>query len=214
MKYVLAFLWVCQGFWAHAQKHEFGLSLGATNYKGDFTNDNFQLKNYFPGGLLFYKNNITPAVGIRYHALVGGLNATDSKANDPVYVQRDQSFQSIIGEGAAQIEYNFLNYRSEGNPIQWTPYFTGGLGVLFSSGTNKGASFIPCVPVGVGIRCMVRQYWNIGIEAVARKTFTDLLDNVDGGVYAGNSDTNDWYFYNGITFSYTIYNIYCPRPRR
>ena len=130
MRVYLLIIMLC-AFFAQAQKHEFGFGAGGTNYKGDYTNDNFELKNYRPAVLFFYKNNITPAVGIRYHIMVGGIKAVDSKSSDPVYVKRDMSFKNVLYEGALQVEYNFLNYRSNSGRVTWTPYFAGGLGLLF-----------------------------------------------------------------------------------
>ncbi len=213
MKHLTAFLFFLITLQAIAQKHEFGLGLGVSNYKGDFTNDNFELRNFRPAAILFYKNNITPAFGLRYHLLAGGIKANDSKSADPVYVSRGQSFSNILYEGAVQIEYNFLNFRSPSNKLKWSPYFIGGLGVFyFSPYTNSSALTIqPCIPVGAGIRFMMKQNWNVSFEMVARKTFTDLLDNTTGSTIGGNNDTSDWYIYNGFTLSYTFYDVYCPK---
>ena len=211
MKFILICILLCASFLGFSQKHEVGLSLGATNYKGDFTNDNFEVKNYRPAALLFYKNNITPAFGLRYHLLAGLITANDAKSYDPVYQKRGLSFNKPLFEGALQLEYNFLNYRSATNRFKWTPYFLGGIGVTY---VPEGNLIQPCIPIGVGIRFIVKENWNIGLEAAARKLFTDMLDGVDGGVYAGNGNTMDWYMYNGITISYTFYDVYCPKPRR
>lgn len=199
---------------SHAQKHEYGLSIGGTNYKGDFTNDNFELKNYRPAALLFYKNNITPAFGMRYHLMAGGIRANDAKSSDAVYRARGLSMKNILYEGALQIEYNFINYRSPSNRLKWSPYFAAGIGVFyFSPYTNSSALTIqPCVPIGVGIRCIAMGNWNLALEVIARKTFTDLLDNTNGSILGGNNDTQDWYIYNGFSLSYNIYNVYCPKP--
>ncbi len=194
-----------------AQKHEVGLSLGATNYKGDYTNDNFQLRNYRPAALLFYKNNITPAFGLRYHIMGGSISSHDNQSSDPVYIKRGDSFQKTLLEAALQMEYNFLNYRSATNRFKWTPYFLAGLGVVY---IPQGTMIQPCVPIGAGLRFIVKENWNIGIEAAARKMFTDGLDGISGNGNAGNSSTLDWYIYNGITISYTFYDVYCPKPRR
>ena len=216
MKYIKICLLVFIFQNLHAQKHEIGLSIGASNYKGDYTNDNFEVRNYSPALLLFYKNNITPAFGLRYHIMGGIIRANDGGSPDPVYVSRGQSFSNILGEGALQLEYNFLNYRSEYNRLKWSPYFLGGLGVFYSTPLSGNAVTLiqPCVPIGLGIKFIFKEHWNLGIEAAARKTFTDLLDNANGDTYGGNGDTQDWYLYNGITISYSFYDIYCPKPGR
>ncbi|MBC7387602.1 MAG: hypothetical protein H7329_00180 [Opitutaceae bacterium] len=216
MKYFTICLLLLISQISFAQKHEFGLSVGASNYKGDYTNDNFEVRNYSPALLLFYKNNITPAFGLRYHLMGGIIRANDGGSSDPVYVARGQSFSNLLGEGALQLEYNFLNYRSETNKFKWSPYFLGGLGVYYSSPLSGNAitQIQPCIPIGLGIKFIFKNNWNIGLEAAARKTFTDMLDNANGETYGGNSDTKDWYLYNGITISYSLYDVYCPKPGR
>lgn len=197
-----------------AQKHEYGISIGTSNYKGDFTNDNFEARNYRPAGLIYYKNNITPAFGMRYHLMIGGIKASDSNSKDPVYGRRDMAVSNTLYEGAMQIEYNFMNYRSQTNRLKWSPYFAGGVGVFyFPPYPNSSELTIqPCIPVGIGIRCVAKGNWNLSAEVVARKTFTDMLDNTNGSILGGNSDTQDWYIYNGISLSYNLYNVYCPKP--
>jgi len=216
MRYILLFLCISLLYPLYAQKHEIGFSVGATNYKGDYTNDNFEIRNYSPALLIFYKNNITPAFGLRYHLLGGILRANDAGSSDPVYVARGQSFSNILGEAALQMEYNFLNYRSEYNRLKWSPYFLGGLGLFYSSPlSGKSISlFQPCVPIGLGMKFIFKEHWNISFEVAARKTFTDMLDNADGETYGGNSDTQDWYLYNGFMISYSFYDVYCPKPGR
>ena len=214
MKHLFLVLILLTSFFTQAQKHEYGISLGASNYKGDFTNDNFELRNYRPAGLIYYKNNITPAFGMRYHLMIGGIKASDANSKDPVYKSRGLAVSNILYEGAMQVEYNFVNYRSLSNRLKWSPYFVGGVGVFYFSPYSNSTELTiqPCLPVGIGMRCIVKGNWNLAVEVVARKTFTDLLDNTNGGVLGGNSDTQDWYIYNGLSLSYNLYNVYCPKP--
>jgi len=214
MKYLATFMLFFSFLLTKAQKHELGFSLGGSNYKGDFTNDNFELKNYRPAVLIFYKNNITPAFGIRYHLMAGGIKANDAKSSDAVYNVRSLSVKNTLFEGAAQIEYNFINYRSASNRLKWSPYFLAGLGVFYFPPYSNSSELTiqPCIPIGVGIKCMIFGNWNLGLEVAARKTFTDLLDNTNGSIIGGNGDTQDWYIYNGVSLSYNFYNVYCPKP--
>ena len=216
MKYLLVFFLCISFYISSAQKHEVGLSIGATNYKGDYTNDNFEVRNYSPGLLLYYKNNITPAFGLRYHLMSGILRANDNGSPDKVYVARGQFFNNIIGEVALQLEYNFLNYRSQSNRIKWSPYFLGGIGAFYSAplSGNGTSQFQPCIPIGLGIKYSFKEHWNFALEFAARKTFTDMLDNASTATYGGNGNTQDWYLYNGIMVSYTFYDVYCPKPGR
>ncbi|WP_262923007.1 DUF6089 family protein [Hymenobacter cellulosilyticus] len=53
--------------------------------------------------------------------------------------------------------------------------------------------------------------WNLGLEAGARKAFTDELDHLGTqNPLLVNTHDQDWYFYNGLSISYTFYKINCP----
>ena len=53
--------------------------------------------------------------------------------------------------------------------------------------------------------------WNLGLEVGARKEFTDKLDDIsEQNPLIENRHDQDWYFYNGVSISYTFYKIRCP----
>ena len=74
------------------------------------------------------------------------------------------------------------------------------------------------IPFGVTMRAKFSSRFNMALEWSFRRTWTDYLDDVStvypGGVGStangtnsnafqrGNSETNDWYMFAGITFTY------------
>jgi hypothetical protein len=207
-----------------AQKHEFGLGLGGFNYTGEL-NPRYNFLNYKPAGTLFYRYNVPGFVtAIRLGVTIGQLSGTEAKSKELVAQMRGGSFKSTITEVSLMGEYNFINYRDKKQLIKFSPYLTGGV-AIFGSGpdtkTNslaedfdsQGITF--AIPFGVGMKFILNRNWNLGTEFVARKTFTDYLDGISkgqmGNKTTGNHLDDDWYYYTGITLSYTIYGINCPQ---
>ena len=130
------------------------------------------------------------------------------------------SFKTVLFEGSAVAEYNFLNYVDRRSAINWTPYVFGGLGYNFFKpdvkiGDYKTSGLV--VPYGVGIKYQIRRPWNIGVEFGARKTFNDHLDNLGGEPVSGNKleqgdpTKKDAYSYLRFSVTYTFYRIFCPK---
>lgn len=140
-----------------------------------------------------------------------------------------------MAELAAGIEYNFLDYYDLRRRQRWTPFFfvhAAGYYLSVSTATDNGGS-VPegsvreiveddnsilsiSIPAGVGIKYALSENWNLGVEIGARKTFTDKLDNLgeEQGRSLANPNDKDWYFYNGISISYTFYKLNCPKVYR
>ncbi|MBS4073381.1 DUF6089 family protein [Algoriphagus aquatilis] len=89
--------------------------------------------------------------------------------------------------------------------------------------------FSPVIPFGGGIKYRLSDQWTLAAELGIRATFTDYLDKIDSklGVIPvseidpitgaqlthiinfGNPNTKDWYYFLGVTLSYTIPNVRC-----
>src|SRR5690606_2234391 len=135
--------------------------------------------------------------------------------------------KGTLGELAARLEYNFLDYYDRKRAVRWTPYYFIGLaGYMYSNELRANASGLNSesrkligfsIPTGAGIKFALSTNWNLGLEFGARKTFNDELDNLtaeaEGAIntkFLANPYDKDWYFYKGISISYTFYNIPCP----
>ena len=206
------------------QRHELGLGVGGFNYVGDI-NPRFNFLNFRPGGMLFYRyNSPNKYTCLRLSVSSGQLNGDEKRSNDYTSSVRNASFSSTITEMALMGEYNFVNYRDKKQLIKFSPYLTGGVAVFgFTQGTKTAS--LPelddvdriniALPVGFGVKFMINKNWNVSPEFVARKTFTDYLDGISTASVnnrtTGNPIDKDWYFYAGISFSYTFFGVNCPQ---
>ncbi len=201
-----------------AQKIEIGAGLGGFNYRGDIS-PSFNFGFFKPGGSLFFRYNPNAALSLRAEVAAGLIGAKDSKSKDPFQVARSMSFRTLITEGSAVAEYNFLNYQDKRFAVNWSPYVFGGIGYAafnpnIETGSYKKSTFV--LPYGVGIKYQIKRPWNVGLEYGTRKTFTDYLDNLGGKPISnvkleqGNPSLKDTYYYVRLSVSYTFYKIFCP----
>ncbi|HSZ24302.1 MAG TPA: DUF6089 family protein [Cytophagaceae bacterium] len=221
---VFLFLLLSIDYNSFGQKHEFGIGAGGFTYVGDI-NPRFRLANYRPGGMLFYRyNSANRYTAIRVGVSIGQLAGSEDKSKQAVPEVRQASFTSSIDELSVMGEYNFINYRDKKQLLKFSPYMTAGLAIFASnpvvkSNSNPESSGTQnaniALPFGVGIKFILSKYWNLNTEFIARKTFTDYLDGISNGQIGtkstGNPLDTDWYFYTGISVSYTIYGVKCPQ---
>ena len=209
---------LCTAKTSYGQKSEIGFGLGAFNYTGDLTR-NFQAGNFGPGATIFYRRNLNEAISIRAGITGGIIRGDDTPNFDILAQQRNASYSRGIIELSPVVEYHFLNYRENINILNWTPYFFLGTGLTFfgSTDTDKDYNNLQIVlPFGVGFKYVLDRRWILGLEAGVRKTFFDYIDDVSGEDlviknYAyGNRHDDDWYYFLGLSLSYTFYTIPCP----
>ncbi|MBC6608543.1 outer membrane beta-barrel protein [Hymenobacter sp. BT188] len=214
---------------ANAQNtSELGIGIGGLNYKGELS-PNYQFENNRPALTIFYRKDISVPITLRGAFTGGMLQANDENvqgvndATAPLHSYRQATMKGGLAEVSGVLEYNFFNYHNRKDKIHFTPYvFIGVAGFYANTKTTfEGQSFnIPntsggmlgvAIPVGAGIKYALSPRWNLGLEAGARKTFTDKLDHLSNeNAFIANRNTKDWYFYNGVSISYTFYKIYCP----
>ena len=87
------------------------------------------------------------------------------------------------------------------------------------------------IPFGGGVKYKVNRQWTLAAELGFRPTMTDYLDKIDSslpavpryqpptdpstgqippyGINFGNPNTKDWYYFMGLTISYTLSNVKC-----
>ncbi|RSK49343.1 type IX secretion system protein PorG [Hymenobacter rigui] len=221
-------------FFAHVvvaqNTSEIGMGIGGLVYKGELS-PNYQFRNNRPALTAFYRKDISAPVTLRASLLGGMLRADDRNVRGssgnvtPLSVYRDANMKGSLLEAAGGMEYNFYDYHNRRDKVHFTPYVFIGVAGFYASITTasaphpqlnqKAGVFSVAVPVGLGFKYALSEHWNLGLEAGARKTFTDNLDHVDGksggqNDLLGNPHDQDWYFYNGLSISYTFYKIRCP----
>ena len=211
---------ITSSIFCFGQRSELGFGLGTFNYTGDLV-PTYNFKFSKPAATLFYRSNVSQAISLRVSATGGKLGANDLSPKDSFSAQRNASFNLFILEIGTVMEYHFLNWREQKRFIRFTPYLMGGLAVFGMSGnSSKTAPYSnvqAAIPFGLGAKYILNPKWYIALEFGARKTFFDYLDNISDSnkrvknYQYGNPNDQDHYFFLGLSFTRTFYNIPCPR---
>lgn len=213
---------------------EIGIGIGGANYKGDLA-PTYRFLNNQPAMTVFYRHDLSAPITLRggltgSHRIFDDNTIGDDNYDLPLPNFRQANMRLSLTELSAVVEYNFLDYYDLRQRPRFSPYlFAGVAGLLYHVKTTFGEpnfaaaydqdwrlSLAVAIPFGVGMKYALSKHWNLGLEFGARKTFTDRLDNVhiqnaDGqDKRVANPYDKDWYFYNGVSLSYTIYRINCP----
>lgn len=200
------------------QTYEVGLFAGGANNIGDVGRSNFIL----PSGPAFggvFKWNKSKRYAWRATVIYGEFTADDAKSDMSSRQQRDYKMDNNILEVSAGLEFNFVEYNLHKLGPAFTPYLYTGItyfrygyhyfdaGQLQDIGQKDGAF---AIPMTVGAKFRLNQFFVLGAEVGARYTFTDNLDasNPSGSNYEdfefGNIFSDDWYVFSGITLTYTF----------
>lgn len=224
MKYLSAILLMLLLFFSSgnkvlAQHNEIGAGIGGTNYTGDVVRS-FGMRHTRPGGFILYRRNFTDYLSVRGNLMFGGLAGSDNPPFDALAQQRDTAFSTTVAELTAIVEYHFLDYKKNINLLRWSPYFFIGAGVSFfgppAPETPSHSRTQPVVPVGIGFKYILSPEFSLSAEAGIRKTFFDYIDDVSDSdsllknYEYGNRYNNDWYYFIGVSISYTFWTIPCP----
>ena len=73
------------------------------------------------------------------------------------------------------------------------------------------------MPLGLGFKYLYRNRFSIGIEFEMKKTLSDLIDSLENkdllvkNYQYGNPNSNDYYYFTGLSISYVLYTIPCPQ---
>lgn len=222
---------------ASAQKpvstSEIGIGLGGANYKGELA-PNYRFLNNQPAITVFYRRDIIQPLTIRggimaSHRIVEDNTIGDHSYDLPLPNYRNSELRLTLAELSLVAEYNFLDYYDLSQDIRISPYFFAGVaGLVYHHKLETDSDAVSprikpydvnlsiSIPFGVGVKYALSKHWNLGLEFGARKLFNDDLDYLSegDGKQVANPYDNDWYFYNGISLSYTIYRINCPPTYR
>lgn len=218
------------GINANAQNtSEVGLGLGATNYRGELS-PHYQLQNNRPALTVFYRKDVSVPITLRGSLMAGLLRADDGNVEGdnggvpPLQAFRQANTKGGVAEAAVGVEYNFLDYHRRTDKVHFTPYLFAGVALFYAntktvtnnaaltgSLNRQGAMLGLSIPAGVGLKYMLSQHLNLGLETGVRKAFTDQLDHIsEQDPFLANKHDQDWYYYSGLSLSYTFYKIPCP----
>lgn len=215
---------------ANAQNtSEVGIGIGATNYRGEVS-PQYQLQNNRPAFTVFYRKDVSVPVTLRGGFTAGFLRADDGNVEGangsvpPLQNYRQTDTKGSVLEASVVLEYNFLDYHYRTDKVQFTPYLFGGVAGYYANTTTRsnnqilggafdrqGSMLGVAVPAGLGFKYALSEFLNLGLEVGVRKTFTDELDHLaKQDPLLVNPNDQDWYYYSGISLSYTFYKIRCP----
>lgn len=208
---------------------EVGVGIGATNYRGEVS-PNYQLQNNRPAFTAFYRRDVSVPVTLRGAFTAGFLRAADDNVAGvnggvpPLQAYRQVNTKGSLLEASAVVEYNFMDYHYRTDKVHFTPYLFVGVAAFYANTTTvsnnpalreafnrEGAMLGFAIPAGAGIKYALSPYLNLGVEAGVRKAFTDQLDHLsEQDPLLVNLHDQDWYYYSGVSLSYTFYKIRCP----
>jgi len=185
---------------------DYGIFLGTSSYLGDINTGRF-FYSPMPAAGVFYRYNFHPRQSIRTNLFLGGLRGNDLDFTNSLQNSRAASFSGIVGEWAAQFEFNFLPYSTQGDKRCYTPYIAAGAGVSIINTTTLAIK--PIIPFSLGLKIKIRK--NLGVEAEYgfRKTFYDNFDGLKDLTDPTKRPwlhNNDWYSFAGISFTWKIFN--------
>ncbi|WP_412561726.1 DUF6089 family protein [Winogradskyella sp. MIT101101] len=203
----------------NAQIYEVGVFAGGSNFIGDVGATDYISPNQGAFGAIF-KWNRSPRHSFRASVIFSDLEGIDAKSDDPRRRQRGYNFNTSILEISAGMEFTFWDFNLHEIGIQGTPYLYSGItlanhdnyyftpaGEYTSENTSSWAYGIPMV---LGYKTNISNHLILALEIGARYTFSDELDgsvpdNKDRQQLSfGNTNSNDWYVFSGITLTYTF----------
>jgi hypothetical protein len=218
---------------------EVGLNAGTLIYQGDLSQGNFGYTNCFkPAAELWVSRSLDPYFSIRANLLQGSLYADESTYAGPAWrTHRNLKFSTPVTEVSAMLVWDLAGKTYREGMHRFSPYLFAGVGfallnvhrdwsrfdtAYFNSNTPAGhglgidtltkpPSFLPIIPVGVGLRYQVATQFFINLEATYRISSSDYID---GFSYAANPAKNDHYFgvSVGVSYRFGWKGISCPKP--
>lgn len=186
---------------------ELGGGVGISHYFGDL-NTSFRIQDPGLSAYIAGRYNFNKRLAIKFSANYGNVSADDANSENTYERARNLSFRSIILDGTAQFEFNFLPYTHGSKDEFFTPYLFAGLSIFyFNPQTEYQGEWVNLRPLGTegqflgeeyytaqgalafggGIKFDLNYEWSINIELSARHLFTDYLDDVST-VYTDKDD--------------------------
>ncbi|MBU2995155.1 hypothetical protein KO500_01855 [Cellulophaga baltica] len=220
MKTFFTLLIVFSFFIMRGQTYEVGIMAGGVNNIGDVGKTNY----ISPSGVGFggvFKWNKSKRYAWRASILYGEFTADDTKSNLSSRQERAYVVDNDILEISAGLEFNFTDYNLHKLGPAFTPYLYTGITYFRYDYNYIDANFVIdyeqrdgafAIPMTIGFKYRLSQFFILGGEIGARYTFTDNLDfsnpedpNLEPlDVSFGNIFSNDWYVFSGLTLTYTF----------
>ena len=222
-----------------AQSYEVGGGLGTAVYSGDL------LRKIDAGqsglqGTLFGKRNFDNVWSLKVGVNLAEIMGADSiRPIDAMASLRQGHFTGRVTELSAIMEFNFLDYVNHKSEFRFSPYAFFGMGYAFMNAKGQMNAGTPAqeyrtgtlvIPFGGGLKFLLTNQLNLGLELGFRPTTSDELDQLSSMVPAlpryetpsgpdpkvlpqslnfGNPNSKDWYYFLGLNISYTLTKARC-----
>lgn len=188
-------------------RFDIGAGIGMTGYLGDANNANLFQNPSWDAEILF-RYILNPRFNFKTNFYVGGLRGNSAQMTDVFPSHQDYKFSTMFYELGETVEFHFFNYgigETYRRLKRWTPYIVAGVSVLAWTVDKKpGASFV--IPLGIGFKFKPALRWNLGLEFLMKKTFTDRLDGpaLDDPytIKSAFMKNTDWYSTLTLSISY------------
>lgn len=188
-------------------RFDIGLGFGMTGYLGDANNANLWKNPGWDGEVLF-RYILNPRFNFKTNFYVGQLSGNSAQMTDVFPQHQNYKFSTMFYELGETVEFHFFNYgmgETYRRLRRWTPYIVAGLSLTAWSVDGTGGAALT-IPLGVGFKFKPALRWNLGLEFLMKKTFTDKLDGpaLDDprGIQSAFMKNTDWYSTLTFTVSY------------
>lgn len=188
-------------------RFDIGAGVGMTGYLGDANSANLWANPSWDATILF-RYILNPRLNFKTNFYVGGLRGDSSKMDNVLPNDHNFKFSTTFFEIGELVEFHFFNYgmgESYRKLKRWTPYITAGVSITGWTVDGSGSATFT-IPMGVGFKYKPALRWNIGLEFLMKKTFSDRVDgnNLSDplGIKRGFMKNTDWYSTFSISISY------------
>lgn len=188
-------------------RFDIGGGIGMTGYLGDANSANLLANPKWDVEIL-WRYILNPRFNFKTNFYVGQLGGDSSKMKNVFPNGENFKFSTTFFELGETVEFHFFDYgmgETYRKLKRWTPYIAAGAGITAWSVDSKfGAAFT--IPVGFGFKYKPALRWNLGIEFLMKKTFSDRLDGKNLadplGIKSEFMKNTDWYSTLTFTVSY------------
>lgn len=224
--FVLFIFSLLTSFNVQAQENsDFGAFAGTSYYMGDLNSSGHYAIPSFAVGPI-YRYNFNHFNSLRFHAIYHTLSGSSTNYWRDFSGGGTTEFSTNFVDLGLDFEFNWEKYKTAHRRTKATPYVFAGLGYELrvagdAPGGSEGLSIPITTPFGIGYKINLGRWLSGGIEASARKVWTDNIDGAENPpVYRSGSSrpvfspfgNKDWVFFTGVFVTYKFYKFWedCP----